>query len=183
MMELVRAGKIAPIPVEMRPLDQADKTLNHCAKARSSSASFSSRRTHAWREMSTRLGNHRPARSLVRRALEPGVRADDHAGTTPRILRLWRRRYRACCNGSTRISAPALNRPRWISAAASALDLRHGEDRPCGLGYDVAQSMLALARERRPRMRNSRRACRPGRSRGSTPTSSSSTSRRPKACA
>ena len=26
--ELVRAGKIAPIPVEMRPLDQADKTLN-----------------------------------------------------------------------------------------------------------------------------------------------------------
>ena len=28
MMELVQTGKIAPIPVEMRPLDQADKTLN-----------------------------------------------------------------------------------------------------------------------------------------------------------
>ena len=28
MMELVKTGKIAPIPVEMRPLDQADKTLN-----------------------------------------------------------------------------------------------------------------------------------------------------------
>lgn len=28
MMELVRAGKIAPIPVEVRPLDQADATLN-----------------------------------------------------------------------------------------------------------------------------------------------------------
>jgi D-arabinose 1-dehydrogenase-like Zn-dependent alcohol dehydrogenase len=28
MMELVRAGRIAPIPVETRPLDQADRTLN-----------------------------------------------------------------------------------------------------------------------------------------------------------
>ena len=28
MMELVRAGKIAPIPVETRPLDQAERTLN-----------------------------------------------------------------------------------------------------------------------------------------------------------
>jgi D-arabinose 1-dehydrogenase-like Zn-dependent alcohol dehydrogenase len=28
MMQLVRAGKISPIPVEMRPLDQADRTLN-----------------------------------------------------------------------------------------------------------------------------------------------------------
>ena len=28
MMELVRAGKIAPIPVETRPLDQAEHTLN-----------------------------------------------------------------------------------------------------------------------------------------------------------
>src|SRR5690606_6732028 len=28
MMELVKTGKIAPIPVEMRPLDQADATLN-----------------------------------------------------------------------------------------------------------------------------------------------------------
>ena len=26
-MKLVRAGKIAPIPVEARPLDQADRTL------------------------------------------------------------------------------------------------------------------------------------------------------------
>ncbi len=28
MIELVKTGKIAPIPVEMRPLDQADRTLN-----------------------------------------------------------------------------------------------------------------------------------------------------------
>ena len=28
MMELVKTGKIAPVPVEVRPPDQADKTLN-----------------------------------------------------------------------------------------------------------------------------------------------------------
>jgi D-arabinose 1-dehydrogenase-like Zn-dependent alcohol dehydrogenase len=28
MLDLVRSGKVAPIPVELRPLDQADKSLN-----------------------------------------------------------------------------------------------------------------------------------------------------------
>ena len=28
MMELVKAGRISPIPIEMRALDQADRTLN-----------------------------------------------------------------------------------------------------------------------------------------------------------
>jgi D-arabinose 1-dehydrogenase-like Zn-dependent alcohol dehydrogenase len=28
MMDLVKTGKIAPIPVEMRALDQAERTLN-----------------------------------------------------------------------------------------------------------------------------------------------------------
>ena len=43
MLELVKAGKVAPIPVELRPLDRAGASLDDLRAGRSSAASWSRR--------------------------------------------------------------------------------------------------------------------------------------------